>query len=55
MEYQKRIILLDNALNETSKFDPIQDGPFRGCSWMEGRVGPKSRPPSLKSVTRILH
>ena len=55
MEYQKRIYLLDNALNETSKFDPILDGPFRGCSRMGGRVGPKSPPPSLKSATHILH
>ena len=31
-------------------FNPIQDGPFRGFS----RVGFAKRPPSLKSVTRIL-
>ena len=32
-----------------SIFNPIQDGPFRGCSWMGDK-----KDPSLKSVTHIL-
>ena len=32
---------------------PIQDGPFRGCSWMRGAKSPLPHP-SLKSATHIL-
>ena len=34
-------------------FNPVQDGPFRGCSRMNGRGGGAKNSPSLKSVTHI--
>ena len=41
-------------LEKTKKsfFNPIQDGIFRGCSWMGG--GGQKGHPSLKSVSHIL-
>ena len=34
--------------------NPMQDGPFRGCSRMGGGFGRQKGPVSLKSVTDIL-
>ena len=42
---------IQDLWNRESKFNPIQDGLFWGCS---GMVGGQNGSPSLKSVTHIL-
>ena len=47
--------LKNTLLRYICLINPIQDGPFRGCSWIGGGGGEGGKkPPSLKSVTHIL-
>ena len=45
-------VLKNFLIQYKTTLNPIQDGLFWGCSWMEG--GGQKGPPSLKSVTHML-
>ena len=70
LQFEKKCLYLHNPLSfkivnkASSKFDlkikgglcinPIQNGPFRGCSLTGGRGGGLKCPLSLKSITHFL-